>query len=159
MIAFMDILLVVILIVSGSVWIGGYSAVIIVSLISSRALDPDARIRFFRMLGGAYLKVMVPALLLTYMTGWLVLAQRPWSVGVTWLAVGSGLLLLVLLAGVMQARDMTRLRRRASAEPENAMLALTIRRRARSAAILRGLIGVLTLGIVVNVALLLTTPL
>lgn len=151
-----DVVLAAVLIVAAGVWIGGYAAVIVVSVISAKTLDGPARVRFFRMLGSAYLKFTGPALLVAYAVGWSFLTRLTWTGGSTRLAVGSALLLIVLAAGVAQARNMTRLRRRAFAEPANDALGQAIRRRARAATILRALIGILSLWLVIEVAIRLT---
>lgn len=152
----LDAVLVTVLIVAASVWIGGYAAVIVVSVISAKTLEGPTRVRFFRMLGSAYLKFTVPALIVAYAIGWSFLARLTWTGELTRMAVASVLLLVVLAAGVVQARGMTRLRRRAFAEPANDALRRSIRRKARTATILRGLIGLLTLGLVVHVAIIIS---
>lgn len=152
----LEIALAVVLIIAASVWIGGYVAVVVVSMVSAKVLDGEARVRFFRSFGGAYFKVSVPALLVAYAIGWAFLARLPWSSELTRMAVASALLLVILVVGIVQARGLTRLRERFATEPTDAALGQKIRRRARAAAILRGLIGLLTLGLAVHAAVLLS---
>lgn len=51
------VLLVVILQLSLSVWLGGYVASAIVAFVSRETLGAEARVRFFRVLGRAFLPV------------------------------------------------------------------------------------------------------
>lgn len=147
-----DTALTLALTVSAAIWLGGYVAVVIVAATSAKALDAEARVRFFRRFGGDYLKVALPALLIAYATGWALLGRLPWSAGHTRLAVACGLLLAVLLLGIAQARDLTRLRQRLASAPEETSLATQIWSKSRAAALLRGLIGLITLFMAVDVA-------
>lgn len=148
--------LIVVVILACAIWIGGYVTVIVVSAITRKTLDGRTRVDFFRRFGAAIFAVTIPALLVAYASGWTLLARLPWSGGLTRMAVGSAALLLVVVVGVIQARDLTRLRRRLAAEAGNDNLARTIRKRAHAATAARGLIGILTLGLVINTAVLLT---
>jgi hypothetical protein len=150
-----EAILVAVLIIASAIWIGGYVAVIVVSFVSSKTLDGRARVDFFRGLGRAYLKMTTPALLVAYAAGWILLARAPWTAGSTRMVIGSAVLLAVLIAGVIQARDLTRLRMRLPAEPQNEALVRAVRVRARAASLVRGLLGILTLGLIINVAVLL----
>lgn len=151
----LEIILAVVLILAVATWIGGYIAVVVVSVVSAKTLEPEARVAFFRRFGAAYLKVAGPALLVALALGWMFLSRLPWSDELARMVVASGALVLLLIAGIVQARDLTRLRERLSDAPDDGVLAQRIRVRARTAGILRGLIGVLTLGIIVHAAILL----
>lgn len=127
-----------------------------VSIISARTLDADSRVQFFKRFGRVYFIMAGSALAVALTTGWIFLAQTPWSDNHARIAVGSGALLLTLASGIVQARDLTRRRTRLVQEPRDAELAKSVLFRARLAAGLRVLIGVFSLGIVVQVVLLLS---
>ena len=73
--------------------------------------------------------------------------QHPWKSVQVAAAIIAGALLAATVAGMLQARAMTRLRRRALAQGPTPSVAL--RRGARLAAGLRGAIGLLTLALIV----------
>ncbi|HRN30279.1 MAG TPA: hypothetical protein PK890_11355, partial [Terrimesophilobacter sp.] len=110
-----DVVLATLLIIAGSIWIGGYVTVVVVSLVSARALEPDARVLFFRRFGAAYFWVSTPALLVALGIGWVFLARLPWSDELTRMAVASVVLVVILIGGIIQARNLTRLRERSAA--------------------------------------------
>lgn len=150
-----NVILIVVTILAGSFWIGGYVTVIIVGRVSAAVLDGPARVNFFRRFGSVFYRVSGPALLVAYAAGWTLLARRPWSSELTWLATESAILLLLLIGGVAQARDLTRLRSLLSTQPDGQTLSETIHRRSRWATAARALIGIVTIGLVITVAMLL----
>lgn len=105
------VLLVVILQLSLSVWLGGYVAIAIVAFVSRETLGAEARVRFFRVLGRAFLPVGGAALAGVLGAGGLLLAARErdsLTVAATLVALA---LVLTLAVAVRQARRMTRLPR------------------------------------------------
>lgn len=130
-----------------SVWVGGLVAILVVARVASRELAPPVRVAFFRALGRSYGVVATAALVVALATGVVLVSERRWQCTVL-LAVGLAVgMMVATAAGVVQARSMTRLRRRALAQPENPDLAASVRRRARSAVLLRATIGALTLAL------------
>lgn len=134
---------------STCIWVGGYVAVAVVARTATRALEPGQRVTFFRALGRSYLRLGAPALVVALGTGAALLRDHSWDGTVTAAVVVAVALLATLGFGVVQARRMTRLRAAALAAPENRSAAEGVQRGARSAAVLRAGIGVLTLALVV----------
>lgn len=151
----LTVVLTVILLIAAAIWIGGYCTVAVVAIISSRTLEPEARVRFFQRFGRAYFRFAGAALAVIYAVGWTLLSRTDWSGEHTRMLVASILLLFVLGAGIVQARDLTRRRARLALAPEDGALASSIHIRARAALILRIMIGVLSLGLLVHAAVLL----
>ncbi len=136
---------------AASIWVGGLVAIFVVARAASATLGPAERIAFFRALGRAYAPVGCLALLVALAVGAVLLADRPWDGVLIATAIVAGALLLALATGMAQARAMTRLRRRALDAPE---LGERVRRGAVLAGTLRGIIGALTLALVVLAAAL-----
>ena len=135
-----------------SVWAGGLVAIFVVARTAARTLDAPRRVEFFRALGRTYAVVGNTALVLTLACGALLLRAHPWTAAQVSAAAVAGALLLATLAGILQARAMTRLRQRAL-EP-GSVTAGAVRRGAVLAAALRGVIGILTLLLIVLAAAL-----
>ncbi|MDN5764088.1 MAG: hypothetical protein L0H41_17470 [Microlunatus sp.] len=136
-----------VLILAASIWLGGYVALIVVSRVATRTMDPATRSGFFRELGRTYGLVTTIALLVAYACGVALLFGRPWDGVLVATVVIAIALAAVTAVGVVQARGMGRLRRRARGEPGDLRLAEQVRRGARRATALRALIGVLSLGL------------
>lgn len=133
------------LVLATSVWLGGLFAISIVARVATRTLDPGARVDLFRGLGRCYAVVGTAALLLAYGTGAALLRHHAWDVPmfvVAGVAVG---LAAALAAGMVQARRMSRLRRRALDQRGDPSLGMRVRRGALRAGALRGLIAGLSL--------------
>lgn len=146
-----------VLILATSVWIGGYVAIAVVARTAAATLDPSARVAFFKSLGRAYLWVGLPALLIALAIGAILLRNRPWdALLISTVIVAIGLIALLAIA-VAQARAMTRLRRRALGDHGDQHLALRIERRGRAAGQLRAALGVVSVTLVVLGAFLATT--
>jgi hypothetical protein len=135
-----------------SVWSGGLVAIFVVARTAAATLDRRQRVEFFRALGRSYALVGNTGLLVALACGALLLRSHPWTPAQIAAAGVAGALIVATIAGMLQARAMTRLRRRAL-EP-GAIEARTLRRGARLAATLRGAIGTLTLALVVLAAVL-----
>ena len=96
------------------------------------------------------------ALAMALTTGAVLVYGRPWDSALTAAAVAAGSLVGVTATGIVQARRMTRLRRRALHHPDDMGLAGRVRRGARVAGALRALIGVISLALVALGAVLAT---
>lgn len=133
--------LVGVLLLAAAIWVGGFVALVVVARVARRALEPTARVVFFRMLGRRYGVVGSLALLVGLATGAVLLTGRPWNGLLVAIVTVAGLLVVGTVVGVVQARRMTRLRRDALRDPDDAALAGRVRRVARRAALLRASIG------------------
>jgi hypothetical protein len=125
-----------------------------VARVARRTLRPAERVAFFRCLGRAYGLVGGLALALALVSGAVLLSGHPWDGQVTAATVVAGCLVAVTVAGVVQARRMTRLRHRALGNPGDPRLARQVRREAITAAILSALIAALSLALLALGALL-----
>jgi hypothetical protein len=137
--------------VASSIWVGGLVAIFVVARAATATLEPERRIEFFRALGRTYGIVGGLALLVAIGCGAALLAGHPWEWRQVVTAALASILLPVTIAGIIQARRMTRLRRRALSEPA---LEEPVRRAAVAAGALRGAIGLTTLALVVFAAAL-----
>jgi uncharacterized membrane protein len=134
---------------AASIWVGGLVAIFVVARAASATLEPAQRVALFRSVGRSYGVVGSVALLVALITGALLLRGHPWEALLSAAAIVAATLLVVLAAGMAQARAMTRLRRRALAQPFGGeALEAAVRRGAILATILRATIGVLTLALV-----------
>ena len=136
---------------AASIWVGGLVAIFIVARVASATLEPAPRVAFFRRLGRVYGIVGSAALLVALVSGAILLGDHPWDGLLIATAIVAAGLLAASVAGMAQARAMTRLRQRAFGSPE---LGDRVRRGAALAAALRGLIAALTLALVVLAAAL-----
>ena len=137
------------LVVTTSIWLGGYVAMAVVARASAKSLEPAVRVAFFRALGRAYLPVGAAALAVGFISGGVLLRQRPVDV-LSIAAVLIAVLLVVCLGvAVAQARRMTRLRQQIGAAPDDERLQMKASSDGRAATTLRALLGVLSLVLVV----------
>lgn len=117
---------------------------------------PGSGSRSSGLWAGLYLLLGVPALLIALGTGAGLLSDHSWD-GILTAAVAVAAALLVSLAvGVVQARRMTRLRAAALFMTEDPERGVRVRQGARSAALLRATIGLLSLALIALGALLAT---
>jgi uncharacterized membrane protein len=136
-----------VLILATTVWIGGFVTLVVVTRVARATLGPAGQVAFFRGLGRAYGAVSGIALAVGLATGAALVYGRAWD-GVLAAAVAvAAALVLATGVGVVQARRMTRLRRRLAEDPDDGTLSSRVRRGGRSAALLRGLIGALSLAL------------
>jgi uncharacterized membrane protein len=133
---------------SASIWVGGLVAIFVVARAASATLEPAQRIALFRAVGRSYGIVGSVALLVALASGAALLRGHPWNGTLIAATIAAAALLVVLVAGMAQARAMTRLRRRALTEPAGGLDA-EVRRGAALATALRAAIGALTLLLVV----------
>ncbi|MGI8459713.1 MAG: hypothetical protein ACR2LI_16580 [Propionibacteriaceae bacterium] len=139
-----------------SVWVGGYVAIVVVARTATATLDQGARVAFFRSLGRSYLRVGMSALIVALVTGGVLARDLGWDGLLIATVVVAAVLLVSLAVAVVQARRMTRLRRRLLASPDDTRLSEQVRRGARAAGGLRGLLGLLSVALVVLGAFLAT---
>ena len=140
------------------IWVGGFVAIGVAAGVARRQLGDAERVAFFRALGRSYGVVGGPALVVALASGAVLLGDRApgWDGTALAAVVLAAALVLATVAGVMQARGMTRLRQRALGASGDAALALALRRGAMRALVLRATIGVLTLALLA-VGVVLTT--
>jgi uncharacterized membrane protein len=131
---------------SASIWAGGLVAIFVVARAASATLEPAQRIALFRSVGRSYGIVGSLALLVALVSGALLLRGHAWDGTLIAATIAAAALLVVLVAGMAQARAMTRLRRRALADPG---LDPHVRKGAVLATVLRAAIAALTLLLVV----------
>jgi hypothetical protein len=141
---------------TASVWVGGFIAIGVVAGAARRALEPAARVAFFRALGRSYGIVGGLALLVALGTGGALVSGRSWDAALVTTTAVAAALVLATVVGVVQARRMTRLRRDALGDPGDPDLAARVRRGAGRATVLRSAIGLLTLALVALGAVLAT---
>lgn len=135
------------LIFAAAIWVGGLVAIAVVARVATRTLDAAARVRFFRGLGRTYGVVGTTALVVAYGAGAYLVDGRPWDGQLTATAAVATALVAVTAAGIVSARRMSRLRRRLLEEPEDPTLTTAVRTGATQAAVLRGLIAVLSVAL------------
>ena len=145
--------LVTVELVAGSIWVGGLVAIAVVARSATATLDRGARIDLFRALGRRYGILGTSALLVAIVGGAILLSGHPWEWRLIASVVVTAGLLAVSATGMLQARRMTRLRRRALGDPG---LEPRMRRGAIAAAFLRGAIAAFTFALVVLAAALAT---
>lgn len=138
-----------ILVVAVSVWFGGYVALPIFVRTARSVLTPQQSVPLFRRLGRTYARVGTPALLVAYAAGLVLVYGRPWSGVLTAMVVLAAVLLAALVFGMVQARQMTRLRRALVAAPEDARTRQRVRTGALLAGGLRASLGVLSIVLIV----------
>lgn len=140
--------LLTVFLLAACVWVGGLVAIAVVARAAGHTLSPVQRIDFFRALGRMYGIVGGLALVVGLGTGAGLLADRHWDATLTTTAAVAAALVAVTAVGVAQARRMTRLRRVAAQQPDDAPLARQVHHAARRAAALRAAIGLLSLALV-----------
>jgi uncharacterized membrane protein len=146
--------LVGLLILASSVWIGGFVGLVIFSASSKKTLGRPERIALFRQVGHRYLRVAAVAFVLVLVPGAVLLVARPFdgfTIAVLVLAVA---IVAVTWIGVRQARAMGRMRKAALGHPDDGAQAAAIDSAAARATLLRAGIGVLSLALfVVGIAM------
>jgi hypothetical protein len=133
--------------VAGSVWVGSLVTIAVVSAVARRELDARSRVALFRGVGRAYQYVGTGSLLVAVAAG-LVLAWPLSESGVRAEFGLSGLLLVVSVVGMAQAKRMTVLRRRALDRPQETVALSAVASGARVAMALRGAITAVTFAMV-----------
>ena len=136
-----------VLVLATAVWVGGLVAIFVVARVARVTLEPKERVAFFRGLGRVYGPTGGAALTVALASAAVLAATRRWDGQLTaGTAVAAGLV-AVTVAGVIQARRMTRLRQDALRDPGRPELAAKVRQGARNAAMLRAAIAALSLAL------------
>jgi len=134
-----------VLVLATAIWVGGLVAIFVVARVAHATLGPAERVAFFRGLGRAYGLVGGVALTTALASGAVLAATYRWGGFLTASAAVAAVLVTATVAGVAQARRMTRLRQHALRDPGNPELTAKVRRGARNAAALRAAIAALSL--------------
>jgi hypothetical protein len=150
----MSAVLVFVALFAACVWVGGFVAIAVVARVARRQLERGARVAFFRALGRSYGVVGGIALVVALGCGAALLAGRAWDGTALAAVLVAAALVLVTVAGVAQARGMTRLRRSALRDPDDEALAAHVRAGAVRAAVLRAAIGALSVALLALAAVL-----
>ncbi|MBN9608959.1 MAG: hypothetical protein BGO26_14855 [Actinobacteria bacterium 69-20] len=143
------LVLLALVILGGSMWIGGMAAVTIVSRASRSVLAPADRVALFKAFGPRYFGTAGVALLVSAGCGLVLLIERGWDGLATAIVVILAALIAALGVGVRQARGMRRLRTAAQDHPEDEAAASAARSAARWAALTRALLGALSIAVFV----------
>jgi hypothetical protein len=139
----------VLLVLTASVWVGGLVTLAVVARVAGRRLSAADRVAFFHDLGRSYGVVGGCSLVIALLAGAILLVGTPWTGMLAATVVVAAALVLATATGALQARRMTRLRQRSACESGDLQLAVAVRRGAVSAAGLRGVIGALSIALVV----------
>ena len=142
------VVLLALLILAASVWIGGMAAVTVLARVSGRTLEPAVRVRLFRDFGRSYLALAGTALAVTVICGAVLLIAGGWDGLATAIALVAAALALALALGVRQARAMRRLRETA-ADTADPAAQRAVAAGARRALALRSVIGLLSVALFV----------
>jgi hypothetical protein len=136
-----------VLVLAAAVWVGGLVAIFVVARVANATLGAAERVAFFRGLGRAYGLTGGLALTIALASGAVLAASHPWNAQLAASAVVAAGLVAATVAGVAQARRMTRLRQDALRDPGRLELTAKVRRGARNAAALRAAIAALSLAL------------
>jgi hypothetical protein len=135
------------LVLATAVWVGGLAAIFVAARVARATLGPGERVAFFRGLGRAYGLVGGVALTLALASGAVLASTYRWDGQLTASTVVAASLVASTVAGVAQARRMTRLRQDALRDPGSPELAARVLRGARNAGVLRAAIAALSLAL------------
>jgi uncharacterized membrane protein len=136
-----------VLVLATAVWVGGLVAIFVVARVARATLGTAERVAFFRGLGRAYGLAGGLALTIALASGAVLASTYRWDGQLTASAVVAAGLVAATVAGVAQARRMTRLRQDALRHPGSLELTARIRQGARNASVLRAAIAVLSLAL------------
>jgi uncharacterized membrane protein len=139
-----DVVLQFVLVLATSIWVGGLVTIAVVARVASRTLTDTDRVQFFRALGRTYGPVGGVALGTALVTGAVLVVDRPGEGLVVAGSVIASALVVTTAVGVAQARRMTQLRLRAAVSAGDPRMRHIVRRGAIRAAVLRLLIGALS---------------
>jgi hypothetical protein len=139
-----DVVLQFVLVLATSIWVGGLVTIALVARVASRTLTAVDRVHFFRGLGRTYGPVGGAALLTALGAGATLVVDQPLDGLIVAGSVVAGALMVTTAVGVAQARRMTQLRLRAAVSAGDPRMRQIVRRGAIRAAVLRLLIGALS---------------
>jgi uncharacterized membrane protein len=149
--------LVAVELITASIWVGGMVCLAIVAKAARGVLDESSQVAFFRAVGRRYGMVGTASLLIAIAAS-LALSLPPssWSRTIDAAAVLASVLVVATIAGMMQARAMTALRRKLIANTRDSSTAVALRRGRLLANGIRGLMALVTLAIVILAAFAVT---
>jgi len=149
--------LVAVELITASIWVGGMVCLAIVAKAARGVLDESSQVAFFRAVGRRYGMVGTASLLIAIAAS-LALSLPPssWSRTIDAAAVLASVLVVATIAGMMQARAMTALRRKLIANTRDSSTAVALRRGRLLANGIRGLMALMTLAIVILAAFAVT---
>lgn len=142
-------ILLALLVLGASVWIGGVATIAVVNSATKDALSRADRIALFRTLGRRFLVLAVIAVVLVVVAGGILLLSGPLGGITIAILIAVAVLAVATALGVVQARGMTRLRVAALASPDDEALRGRIARGTVRAGALRILIALASLAIFV----------
>ena len=145
---------VALLVLGAAIWVGGIVTIVLVHRVAARTLPAGQRVPFFRALGRAYGVTAGAALLFALAGGGVLLRHRPFDGTAITTVVLAAALVAATAVGVVQARTMSRLRGAALAPESAAGEVAAVTSGARTAAVLRTLIGVITVALLTFAVLL-----
>ncbi len=145
--------LVAVELLAACIWVGSLVCLALVANVARKVLDGPSQVTFFRAVGRRYGMVGTGSLLVAIGAG-LALAWPPasWSSTIDAAVALAGVLVLATAVGMIQARQMTTLRRQAMGAPDDQIVAGAVRQGRLVAGALRGLMALVTLAIVVLAA-------
>lgn len=145
--------LVAVELLAACIWVGSLVCLALVANVARKVLDGPSQVTFFRAVGRRYGMVGTGSLLVAIGAG-LALTWPPasWSPTIDAAVALAGVLVLATAVGMIQARQMTTLRRQAMGAPDDQIVAGAVRRGRLVAGALRGLMALVTLAIVVLAA-------
>jgi hypothetical protein len=145
--------LVAVELLAACIWVGSLICLALVANVARKVLGGPSQVTFFRAVGRRYGMVGTGSLLVAIGAG-LALAWPPasWSSTIDAAVALAGVLVLATAVGMIQARQMTTLRRQAMGAPDDQIVAGAVRRGRLVAGALRGLMALVTLAIVVLAA-------
>ena len=108
---------------AAATWVGGLVTAIVVVRSAHVSLPPPQRVQFFQALGRGYLAVLGTSFVVAVAAGGWLLRAHPRDAALAGLALSITALALSTVAGIAQARAMTRSRRRAIDSPDDPHLA------------------------------------
>jgi hypothetical protein len=139
--------------IAACIWVGSLVCLALVANAARHVLDGRAQVAFFSAVGRPYGIVGSTSLLVAIGVG-VALAWPPssWSGTIAAAAALAGVLVILTAAGMVQARSMSRLRRRALSVPADGVDGRAVRRGRKLAGGLRAAMAAVTLTIVVLAA-------
>lgn len=135
-------------------WVGGFATVFLVSRSSQAALAAPQRVGLFREFGRRYAAIAATAMALILLPAAILTYIDPSRTAALLLLVVSIVIVAVSIPAIRQARRMGTLRRAALDDPEDAGKAAAVASSARSALILRSVLGAGSVLLVVLVLML-----
>jgi hypothetical protein len=144
--------IVVIELLSASVWVGSLVCLAVVTSAARRVLDAFSHVALFRLVGRRYGLVGTGSLLVAIGVG-LTLAWPPrsWSAAFDAVVALAGVLVMATALGMAQARRMTIHRSRALHDPADRAIHRALHRGTLLAMVLRSTLGLVSVAIVVLV--------